>query len=471
LIYNYVVKRKFGLKNPLILISLLTLILGPRPISGELELRAAYRFEAAGNHSRAASAYASAAARLPWIPSLWELAGRAALVDGNIDNSILFFNRAAGRGSISQRGWVELGNAYQQRGDMPSAMNAWEQAPTLAVAYDNLAQAQQAAGNFTDAIKDWEASIAKEPNNASAHYHLGLLFAATALKQAMPELMQAIQLDPNLEKPVQGLQTALNTALLSDNHPYQFLVSGQALAALGQWDLAAEAFQNALQENPGYAEAWAWLGQAKQNLDQDGNYEFTKALILDPESAIIQGLYGIYLQHQGKLNAALVAYQNAADLEPDNPSWQMALGSAFEQTGDLIKAYSHYSHAVELAPENPSSWRALADFSVNNVVDVDVTGLPAARKLIELAPDDWQSYDLAGQAAFILDEYTSAETYLKKAIQLAPIQAAPAFHLGLVYLQTGDLSYAYSFLNLAETFDPKGSYGWQAGRLLEQFFP
>jgi predicted Zn-dependent protease len=108
---------------------------------------------------------------------------------------------------------------------------------------------------------------------------------------------------------------------------------------------------------------------------------------------------------------------------------------------------------------------------VNNLVDVDVTGLPAARKLIGLAPEDWQSYDLAGQAAFLLDDYPSAEDYLKKAIQLAPTQAAPALHLGLVYLQSGVLSSAYSYLNLAKIYDPDGSYGWQAGRLLEQFFP
>jgi Flp pilus assembly protein TadD len=149
----------------------------------------------------------------------------------------------------------------------------------------------------------------------------------------------------------------------------------------------------------------------------------------------------------------------------------MALGNAFEQEGDLVSAYSSYSHAVELAPEDPSTWRALATFSVNNLVDVDVTGLPAARKLIGLAPEDWQSYDLAGQAAFLLDDYPSAEDYLKKAIQLAPTQAAPALHLGLVYLQSGVLASAYSYLNLAKIYDPDGPYGWQAGRLLEQFFP
>ena len=471
MIYNSGVKKSFGVQGFLILIFLITLILGPRPLAGALDLRSAYHFEAAGNHGKAASAFAFAAARLAWIPSLWERAGQAAFLDEDAEDSILFFNRAAERGAISKWGWLNLGKAYQQRGDTRSAMHAWEQALPLAEAYGWLAQAQQAAGNFPAAIEDWQADVAQEPGNANAHYQLGLLFAASDLSQALPELMQAAQLNPDLQKPVQGLRTSLNTALLSEDRAYQFLVSGQALAALGQWDLATEAFRNALAVDPGYAEAWAWQGLAKQQLGQDGSHEFSQAMTLSSGSAIVHGLYGMYLQRQGNPKEALVAYQVAANLEPDNPGWQMALGNAFEQTGDLVSAYSSYSHAVDLAPEDPSTWRALASFSVNNLVDVDVTGLPAARKLIGLAPEDWQSYDLAGQAAFLLDDYPSAEDYLKKAIQLAPTQAAPALHLGLVYLQSGVLSSAYSYLNLAKIYDPDGSYGWQAGRLLEQFFP
>ncbi len=58
-----------------------------------------------------------------------------------------------------------------------------------------------------------------------------------------------------------------------------------------------------------------------------------------------------------------------------------------------------------------------------------------------------------------------------KALELDPTQAAPALHLGILYLQTGNHAAAYSYLNQAKTFDPDGPYGWQAKRLLEQYFP
>jgi Flp pilus assembly protein TadD len=284
-------------------------------------------------------------------------------------------------------------------------------------------------------------------------------------------LQRAANLCTGLDLQVQSLRTALNTGFLSENRGYQFLVSGQALGALGEWDLAAEAFRNAVLGNPNYAEAWAWLGEAEQQRGLDGRLAIEQALSLDPTSAMVQGFYGLFQQRQKLPKAALIAFQNAANLEPENPGWQMALGSASEQIGDLVAAYEYYVHAVELAPADASTWRALVTFSVTNAVDVDLTGLPAARKLVGMAADDWQSFDLAGQAEFSLENYPAAIIYLKKAVQMSPTQAAPALHLALVYLQTGERDQAYSYLSLAKTFDPNGVVGWQAGRLLDQYFP
>ncbi|MCX6034634.1 MAG: tetratricopeptide repeat protein, partial [Chloroflexi bacterium] len=360
-------------------------------------------------------------------------------------------------------------------GDLLRAISIWEEAlrqdNTVPWVHSHLADGYKRAGNYAGAIQEWKAFLDVYPDYAWTHYHLGLLLMATTPEEALPELMQAAQLDSQLEPTVQGLRTALNTALLSDDRAAHFLVSGRALGALGEWDLAAEAFRNAIAVRSNYAEAWVWLGEARQQQGQDGSLEIEQALIFGPESAMVQGLYGMYLERQGEPEAALAAFHKAADLEPEDPGWQLALGSAYEQTGDMVAAYGYYFQAVELGPADASTWRALAAFSVTYDVDVDVTGLPAARKLVGLAPDDWQSYDLAGQAEFLLEDYTAAEMYLKKAVQMGSTQAAPALHLGLVYMQTGDRSSAYSYLNLARTFDPNGPYGWQAGRLLEEYIP
>jgi predicted Zn-dependent protease len=90
---------------------------------------------------------------------------------------------------------------------------------------------------------------------------------------------------------------------------------------------------------------------------------------------------------------------------------------------------------------------------------------------MELANEDWQSYDTAGQILLETGNPVGAEILLKKAVELAPTQAAPSLHLGLLYLQTGDRTAAYSCLHQAEAFDPDGPYGWSAKHLLEQYFP
>jgi tetratricopeptide (TPR) repeat protein len=76
-----------------------------------------------------------------------------------------------------------------------------------------------------------------------------------------------------------------------------------------------------------------------------------------------------------------------------------------------------------------------------------------------------------GEAELLLEKFQDAESYLKKAAQMSPTQAAPALHLGLLYLEKGQHNLAFSYLTLAKTVDPDGANGWQAGRLLEQYFP
>jgi predicted Zn-dependent protease len=60
---------------------------------------------------------------------------------------------------------------------------------------------------------------------------------------------------------------------------------------------------------------------------------------------------------------------------------------------------------------------------------------------------------------------------LKQALELDPSRAEVYLHLALVSLQGPQPESAYAYLVNARTFDPDGPAGWQAGRLLEQYFP
>jgi superkiller protein 3 len=263
----------------------------------------------------------------------------------------------------------------------------------------------------------------------------------------------------------------LNTALLSDDRAYRYVVAGHALAAQSEWDLALKAFQNAVALTPNYGEAWAWLGEAEQHLGQDSFPALQKAMLLDPGSAIVNILTGMYYQRQGNSPKALTAYQTAVNLEPENAAWHVALGGAYESNRDLLSALLEYQLAVEFDPENVPAWQAMALYSVVNDSDLDGNGLAAAKKLMELSPDDWQSLDIAGQVTYALGNLREARHLFEKAIDLAPDQAAPHLHLAMVCLDLRESVVGLAQLKLAIDLDPTGPVGWQANRLLEQYFP
>jgi tetratricopeptide (TPR) repeat protein len=469
------VKQKFGLRQTIILLTLLALLLAPTPLAGVLDLESASRSLAAQDYAAAAEALARAARRIPWRGDLWGQAGQAAWQAGDPQQAIHWFAEGEARRALTLANWIAYGEAFQALGNMEAAIRAWEQSVEQfgpsADAERNLAQAHRLAGDYQASLASLQQALALAPQDAKAHFELGLLLTATSPQEALPELMQAASLDPALEEPSQFLRLELNRASLMDEPAYQFLMAGRALAALGHWDLAAEAFRRAVEADMEYAEAWAWLGEARQQTGLSGRPQLDRALFLNPASASVQALDGLYWLRQGQPEKAMLACSKAAALEPENPAWQVALGNAAYAAGEFTQAIEAYQRAVELDPDNLSAWQGLAIVSVNNGADVEETGRMAARQLLRLAPDDWLTYDIAGRMAFLLYAQEEAKKDFLKAIELAPDQPAPHLHLALAYLEFGEAAKAYDKLMDAVQLDPEGDYGWQARRLLEQYFP
>lgn len=468
-------KQNFGLRQTAILLTLLALFLAPSPLAGALDLESASRSLAAGDYADASAAFARAAPRLPWRGDLWGQAGQAAWLAGEPQQAIRWFGEGEARRALNLADWLAYGEAFQALGDMESAVRAWEQSVEQfgpsADAEQRLAAAYRLAGDYEASIVSLKKALELAPEDAGAHFELGLLLAASSPSEALPELMQAAALDPALDASVQFLRAELNRAFLVEEPAYHFLTAGRALAALGHWDLASEAFRRALEADMEYAEAWAWLGEARQHTGLDGRPQLDRALFLNPASASIQALDGLYWLRQGQPEKAILACAKAAALEPENPAWQVALGDAAAAAGEFTQAIGYYQHAVELDPDNLSAWQGLALVSANNGADVEGTGRMAARQLLRLAPDDWLTYDIAGRMAFLLYAREEAERYFLKAIELAPGQPAPHLHLALAYLEFGEAASAYDKLVDTIQLDPEGAYGWQAQRLLEQYFP
>jgi cytochrome c-type biogenesis protein CcmH/NrfG len=306
------------IRNVLIVVILLVLILVPRPAAGILDIQKARRFYANGKYISAASAYATAAVRLPWEPSLWEKAGQAYLNGKDFFRAEHAYEDAIQRRALSPDGYLGYGDTAFALGDPGLAVDLWNEllnkGGDSSILLPRIARGYQELAHYSDEINTWQKYLLYQPGDAAAHYRLGLLLATSSPADALPELMLADRLDPSLDAPVESLRSALNTAFLSDDRAYQLLVSGRALGALGNWQLAAVAFQNAISVRADYAEAWAWLGEAKQQQSQDGSVEIKRAVEFNPDSAMVESLYGLYLQRQKQPKQALAAIQKAAAL-------------------------------------------------------------------------------------------------------------------------------------------------------------
>lgn len=439
---------------------------------GTSEARRAEGAWTAKDYQNASISYARAAQLLPHRADLWDRAGISAGVDGEYATAIEYLGNTS---THSQEGWAVLAFAYMQTGDMPAALRVYQDGlkayPSSATLYGGLA-------HYYRTQKDWDGErdalqnqIRLQDGDAYAHYRLGLLLSFHAPEEALKALTTAASLDPGLGPSIDTLRSAMNIADTQTDSSQKRVTVGRAIALLGEWDLAATIFAQAVTLDADNAEAWAWLGEAEQQTGGDGSAALDRAISIDSESAVIRGLRGLHWSRVGNYDRMFAEYSLAARLEPNNPAWQAAMGDANLKRGDLAAAIGNYKAATDLAPEDASYWTLLAMTCAQNGVAIEEQALPAAQKAAELAPQDPAAWDALGFTYYSSGRYANAEESLKKAIALDVHFYSAYLHLAMNYLAQGNRAAAQEMLIYVRDHDPNGIDGTRAGELLSQYFP
>ena len=466
-LYNRNMQRNILRVVP-VLVLLLSAVLVPFVSSGYSELR---RVETANSYTEIAEHYLAAARRLPWRPDLYELAGTAYYHAQDYPKSDAAYQKAFQRGALSPEGWVAWGDVAYLDDNPVRAASLWHdgllQPNPPEQLYSRLAKIYQERNEYSSAAEYLQKFVTVHPEDASAHYRLGLLLTLSDPDKAISELLSASQLDPQFDPVAQTLRTALNLASINDSPSEQFVITGRGLGLVNEWELARAAFESAVKMDEKNAEAWAWLGEAnQQTAGNDALIYLDRALSLNPESSVVRSLRGLYFQRVGNYREALKEFQSAARLEPENPAMFVSLGDAYAMTGDLILGLQAYQYATTLAPADEAYWMLLAAFCAENNVNINDVGIPAAQKAVQLSPKDAPALDVLGWTYSLAGRYSEAERMLFLALEHDPQYAPAYFHLAIVYLQTEDRVSAYDYLIRARDL---GSA--KADAALKQYFP
>lgn len=126
---------------------------------------------------------------------------------------------------------ADLGRALAERGDYDQAIADFQEAirmdPTLAFAYEGLAQAYEATGRYPGAIEAYRATVARDPVRDSAYARLGCLLLATG--GATPDAEQALTKAIEINQTHAGAHACLG-ALYLDRERYPDAIRETELA-------------------------------------------------------------------------------------------------------------------------------------------------------------------------------------------------------------------------------------------------
>jgi tetratricopeptide (TPR) repeat protein len=386
-------------------------------------------------------------------------------------NAILYFERAP---ELSEQGWLMLGACHAQQNDLDTALSVLENGvnlfPSYAPLYSSIASLNRMKKNWEGERLALQNQIQLSAGDYFTHYRLGLLLTFFDPDNALPELTSASSLNPELDPAVQTLRSALGIASTQKDESEKLVTLGRALGLVNEWELALASFEKATQVNAKNAEAWAWLGEARQQTGQDGGDELHQAILLESSNVTVRGLRALYWNRQGDYENMLAEYALAASIEPQNPAWQVGMGDAKVKMGDLAAAIGYYIHATELAPNDATYWRLLAVLCADNGSAIAEVGLPAAQKAVELSPKDVLALDALGFSYYSLGKFKEAEETFTKAIELDPKFFPAYIHLALNDLTQGNRVAAFNSLTYVRDADVNGENGQRARELLAQYF-
>lgn len=235
-----------------------------------------------------------------------------------------------------------------------------------------------------------------------------------------------------LELEIQGLQRkALEShgTQVAGAHDYYLQGRGylQNYDRAENLDSAVQVFERALVIDPGYALAYAGLGDAYWK-----KYRSTKELSwieksreacqqagrLDSSLSAAHSCLGTLFAGTGNYQEAAREFERAVETEPTNDDAFRGLAGAYEHLGRLDKAENTYRRAIELRPHYWAGYNWLGAFYYRHVRLSEAAEMFS--QVVALSPDSFLGYSNLGATCVEQARYADAINILKQSIAIRP---------------------------------------------------
>ncbi len=267
-------------------------------------------------------------------------AGYKLLKAQNIRNAAIELEKAVAIDTTYGAAFYALAKAYRVLDEYPKAIKAYQAANKLGVGQDRipgeLARLYHKAAiklfqqhKYKEAVLNFEQSLNFDPNNAKAHYVMGLCHNGLRNSEAAQKAyLQAVEVDSNYAKPYKSL--------------------GDLRRRERNYGGAIQAYEQAISLDPSFMEAYG--GLALVHLDTQ-NFEalaalIQKALAIDPEYVNGYLYLGTAFNRLGRYHEAIKPLRRGIELNPKNPEAHYLLAEAYYGKGDYRLAVEAGQSAV-----------------------------------------------------------------------------------------------------------------------------
>jgi tetratricopeptide (TPR) repeat protein len=394
---------------------------------------------------------------LPNNPATYRMLGDYYFATGDVDKATAEYDglyRDHPKDPLVKRNYIQLlilKNRLQEASRLNDEILKSAPRDTDALVYKGQIQIRQ---NHPDAAVDTlQSALQNDPDNAVAHYQLGLAFDQQHdATRAEAEWRKAVKLRPDLTDAQRSLARRElfrgdSTGLLETSQqiiksqPYDadgFLLKCLAEMALKNYSDAEHDAEEGMQRARQSPAPYVQMGNVQfvQKHYPDAEKYFQQALDKDPSSA--DGLSGLMNTYnvQKQFDKAIAAANAQIAKSPNNSNFYDLLGSAL-LTGrkDLPGAEAALHKAIDLDKNNTDALEKLGQVQVEEGATDQALAL--YQQSIKDNPHDPRFYILAGVLYESKQSWDQAKAMYRQALSMQPDQPLASNNLAYVMLEQG----------------------------------